>query len=763
MNHFYSSKFSALWVGKTSLLGSTKKLLIPTVFLIFLTLPTMAQGPGSLFVDAGPDVTIDCDGTNGCADITASFLSTYETSSSVYTVESIPYNPPFAFNGLANPLNPNIDDAWSDVDTLPFDFCYFGNLEQQFQVGSNGVIRFDVDPNDTSNGWSFTEDLPNNSNPTLGEANVFTPGHDIDPSVSNTEEIGYEVLGTYPNRVLVVSYFEVPMFSGTCNSLLATQMVVFYEFSNVIEIYIQDKPSCPSWNDGNAALGIQNNDGNIAYVPPGRNTSDSPWTTTNEAWRFTPAGAETFSFEWVDAGGTVIGTTATINVCPDGSEVYTARVTYTNECNGDTVVLQDDVTVTSVASYSVDLGADQQLCDQADYEITAAIGGADPADATFLWSTGETTQSITVSQSNTYSVEVEIDDCIVNRDVTIEFGEDPLIELGDTITTCFEEVALLDASPSNFDPALATYQWSLNGNVLPAETSPTLLVSDFGDYSVVVTFGFCNSVDTVSVVPNEIEMSLGEDIETCFDEALILDASPSNYDPALATYEWSMNGTILPSETSPTLEVLEEGVYSVVVSIGICTAEDSVVVSPREDLVVSLGEDFKTCANEVRTISAATEETDVTYQWLVNGDTLPDETGSSIDISFASNTTGSQTVTVIISSGNCTGEDSVDISLYNIGQCLISEGLSPNGDGMNDCLDLEFISDRSGSFSLEVFNRYGASVFNQSDYLNQWCGQDKDAADLPTGTYFYVIKFSNPDVEFGDLKTGWIYLNRESN
>ena len=40
-------------------------------------------------------------------------------------------------------------------------------------------------------------------------------------------------------------------------------MAVFYEFSNVIEIYIQDKPSCPTWNDGNAALGIQNNDGDL--------------------------------------------------------------------------------------------------------------------------------------------------------------------------------------------------------------------------------------------------------------------------------------------------------------------------------------------------------------------------------------------------------------------------------------------------------------------------------------------------------------------
>jgi hypothetical protein len=746
------------------LCGSKKGTLLAIIFLVTVSFSTYAQGPGSLFVDAGPDVTIECDGNNGCTNITADFLSTFETASAVYTVESIPYNPPFPFNGLANPLNPNIDDAWSSVDTLPFDFCYFGNLEQEFQVGSNGVIRFDVDPGDTSNGWSFTENLPNNSNPTLGEANVFTPGHDIDPAASNTEEIGYEVLGTYPNRVLVVSYYEVPMFSGTCNPLLATQMVVFYEFSNVIEVYIQDKPSCPSWNNGNAVIGIQNNDGDIAYVPPGRNTSDSPWTTTNEAWRFTPAGVETFVFEWLDAGGTVIGTTPTITVCPDGSEAYTARVTYTNACNNDTVVLEDSVVVTSVASYTVDLGPDQQLCDQATYEITAVIDGADPTNATYLWSTGETTPSIIVSQSDVYSVEVDIDDCVVNQSVHIELENSPAIELGNNIETCFDEIVLLDASPSNYDPALATYKWSLNGTVLPNETNPTLLVTSIGTYSVAVTVAFCEANDSIDVLPgNDILISLGEDIETCFDELLILDASPSNYDPASATYQWSFNGTVLPSETNPTLVVTEGGTYSVVVTIGVCVAEDSVVVSGRDDLVVTLGDDFRTCANELQTIVASTDETDVMYQWLQNGDVLPNETGSSIDITFDSGTMGTQTFTVIISVGDCTGEDSIDVSLYDVGQCVISEGLSPNGDGMNDCLDLEFIAARSGSFSIEVFNRYGTSVFTQNNYVNAWCGQDNNAAELPTGTYFYVIKFENPDTEFGSVKTGWIYLNRDAN
>ena len=399
--------------------------------LLFFPVIMLAQGPGSLFVDAGPDVNADC-ASGGCASITATFLETFDTSGLNYGVNSVPYNPPFAFDGLANPLNPNIDDAWSNVDTLPFDFCFFGNLETEFQVGSNGVIRFDVDPSDTFNGWSFDLDLPNNTQEALEEANIFTPGHDIDPTASNTEQIGYEVLGTYPNRVLVVSYFEVPMFSSSCNSLLSTHMAVFYEFSNVIEIYIKDKPTCPGWNDGNAALGIQNNAGTTAYVPPGRNTSDSPWTTTNEAWSFSPIGVETYVFEWLDSTGVVIGTSPTINVCVVGSETFTAQITYTNTCNGEIVVLTDDVVVTSTALFTVSLGPDIESCSNDPIPLNGDVG---VSGVTYQWSlngvpiVGATNPTFTVLSPNsgTYSLFVSDGTCDVTDEIEIVFATPPVI------------------------------------------------------------------------------------------------------------------------------------------------------------------------------------------------------------------------------------------------------------------------------------------------------------------------------------------------
>jgi hypothetical protein len=62
-----------------------------------------------------------------------------------YTVTPIsPYTPPYQFGCLANPVSVNIDDVWSPVVTLPFNFCFYGNNYNQCLIGSNGVLTFDL-------------------------------------------------------------------------------------------------------------------------------------------------------------------------------------------------------------------------------------------------------------------------------------------------------------------------------------------------------------------------------------------------------------------------------------------------------------------------------------------------------------------------------------------------------------------------------------------------------------------------------------------
>ena len=81
------------------------------------------------------------------------------------------------------------------------------------------------------------------------------------------------------------------MFS--CTQDLHTSQVVMYEGSNKIEMFLQDKPVCLTWNAGAGVQGLVDAtstnadivDDPTLFLP--RNFP-LPWTATNEGWEFLP-------------------------------------------------------------------------------------------------------------------------------------------------------------------------------------------------------------------------------------------------------------------------------------------------------------------------------------------------------------------------------------------------------------------------------------------------------------------------------------------
>jgi hypothetical protein len=279
----------------------------------------------------------------GCVNLEATYLQLNQTTN--YTVQNIPYAPPYQFKCLQNPVNVSVDDIWSQTINLPFNFCYYGTNYNKCLISSNGVLTFDTTtyaPGGFSN-WSFASNLPSSS---LFLNSIFGVYHDIDPSKGG--QIGWELITLNTGcRALVASWSDIPMYSTSCNSILYTGMIVLYENTNVIEVYIKDKSVCSTWNSGNAIVGLQNATGTQAVVAPNRNGLDSDWTVSNEAWRFVPSGPSITTVKWFEGSGTtgtVVGTTPVISVCPTATTTYTAEVTYAL-CSGTTL---KEVDMTSV-------------------------------------------------------------------------------------------------------------------------------------------------------------------------------------------------------------------------------------------------------------------------------------------------------------------------------------------------------------------------------------------------------------------------------
>tara|TARA_B110000046_G_scaffold48630_1_gene53970 strand:+ start:90510 stop:93731 length:3222 start_codon:yes stop_codon:yes gene_type:complete len=63
---------------------------------------------------------------------------------------------------------------------------------------------------------------------------------------------------------------------------------------------------------------------------------------------------------------------------------------------------------------------------------------------------------------------------------------------------------------------------------------------------------------------------------------------------------------------------------------------------------------------------------------------------------------------------------------------------TPNGDGINDVLRFDLLELFDGN-KLQIFNRWGKLVFEDSNYQNDW-----DGGDLKDGTYFYVLDIDDP-------------------
>ena len=296
-----------------------------------------AQFPGCPTVDAGPDQALPC--TQNCTDLVATPFHAGATNT--YTVSSIPHAPPIPYNqpgGTA--VSANTDDVWSPIINLPFPFCYYGNTYTTCKVGSNGAI--DLGPGAGGGGqpWSFNVNCPNAG--LNDDGDIFGVLHDIDPSVCGN--IKWYLLGTAPCRIFVVSFNNICHFS--CNGLQSRHMMVLYETTNAIDVYVESKPTCAGWNGGHAIIGIQNETGTQGIAAPGRNCNPGTWTVnTPEGWRFTPNGAPIYTVDWYE-GATFLGSGNNINVCPAGANTtYTAQVTYTR-CDGVQIIETDDVSIT---------------------------------------------------------------------------------------------------------------------------------------------------------------------------------------------------------------------------------------------------------------------------------------------------------------------------------------------------------------------------------------------------------------------------------
>jgi gliding motility-associated-like protein len=90
-----------------------------------------------------------------------------------------------------------------------------------------------------------------------------------------------------------------------------------------------------------------------------------------------------------------------------------------------------------------------------------------------------------------------------------------------------------------------------------------------------------------------------------------------------------------------------------------------------------------------------------------------------------------------VTNGLCVA--STDTVRIKINDLIIPTLITPNLDGNNDYFVIRGL-ESLGRTVLNIFNRWGANVFTDDDYTNDWDGKDYNENPLPEDTYFYILK-----------------------
>lgn len=390
-------------------------------------------------------------------------------------------------------------------------------------------------------------------------------------------------------------------------------------------------------------------------------------------------------------------TNQTIRVLSSGN--FFVQVRETNGCqsipSATTVVTVESVPPTPVIT--VDGSTD--ICEHDSVLLTSSAGTA------YLWSTGDTTQSIAAKGAGDYTVQTLSGvgcTSLPSAAVTITTRPapaEPSISFTGSTSLCEGDSLVLTSS------AGTSYLWS-NG-----ETTSSITAKITGSYTVrVANADGCFSLPsdpvdvTVSAYPDKPVITPPGPIELALGDSVILSASPAT------SYSWAPGG-----ETTPSITVRTAGSFVVTTGnesgcLSVPSDPVTITLNMLGKPVISISGETSFCEGVQETTLTAPEA--ATYLWS-NGETTR---------SILVGVTGSYTVTVFDASGNQSlPSDPVDIDVFE----------NPTLNLLNKT-DIECNGETSGS--IEVIATGGTSPYT---YL--WNSGQTGSALTAIGAGDYLV------------------------
>ncbi len=303
-------------------------------------------------------------------------------------------------------------------------------------------------------------------------------------------------------------------------------------------------------------------------------------------------------------------------------------------------------TITMVNTFTFDLGDDVNVCNQSSYTINPG-----PIGTSYLWSTGQTTQSINVTATGTYTVTItQSDGCCHADEILVTFGSNPNATATGNELDCTGAPVVIMA---NSTTSGVSYAWTGPGGYTSTLQNPSVTVA--GSYTVEVTNsqGCTASANAEVTVNNQtpIVSTTGGSL-TCTSPSTMISATSTTSN---VTYAWTGPNGFTSNIANPTVSTA--GTYNVVVTApNNCVANGSALVTANTTPPTSsLTSGVITCSSNSTQIINTPSSNATNYAWKG-----PNNFTSNVQ-SPTVTTGGAYNLTVTASNG-CTSTNQISVT-----------------------------------------------------------------------------------------------------
>jgi hypothetical protein len=413
---------------------------------------------------------------------------------------------------------------------------------------------------------------------------------------------------------------------------------------------------------------------------------------------------------------------------PDPMVSPLVTTTYFVEVSDGSLVLQDEIIIAVINLPEIDLGDDISAC-----EGVPALLDAGDGYATYIWSNGQSGQSITVSQAGTYWVEVTNDFGCSARD-TVEFSINPLpvISLGEDQNLCEGTSVMLSAGIG-----FASYLWNTGSSSYYINTSEP------GEYWVEVTDeNGCFNRDTIYLtqVPQP-SVSLGADQAFCEGTSVLLSAGNG-----FVSYLWNTGAT------TATINATAPGDFWVeVTDANGCSNSDTIILTmdplPVAPATITGPLSVDNFMNPSSDFTSSESAYAITYEWMLEPAEAGIISGQGVtaQAQWSAGFTGIAQVSVkgINECGAGSYSDALAVSVYSsqsISEKNAISGIKLYPNPNDGAFVLQFNSASDQEIKLQLNTSGGNKILDSRESISTGLYQKNfNLSSLPSGTYYIVI------------------------